>query len=293
VSPLPVSIVIPVLNEGKALIETINSIETAADLPREIVVVDDGSTDGCCEELRDGSYKRSMDIVLVTQKRCGVAGARNVGASIARQPFIVFLDAHCCVQSGWLSNLMNVIEKRDHSVACPAIRDRSEPHYVGCGATLVGRGLRYRWIPVQGERPTEVGIIPGGCMALSRELFEGLGKFDGMKHYGFEDVEFCFRAWRLGAVLLAVPTARIEHLFRGGQPFEVPQASFIYNAARTAVLHLAGERLKATLDALSMHPDFTNQIIELFAGDIFERKSLIGARVCKNMEEYFEAFPIQ
>jgi GT2 family glycosyltransferase len=285
--------VIPVLNEGKAMIETINAIEATSDLPKEIVVVDDGSTDGCCEELRASGYKRRMDVVLVTQKRRGVAEARNLGASIARQPFIVFLDGHCCVQSGWLSSLMDVLEKRTHTVACPAIRDGREPHYVGCGATLVGQGLRYRWLPVQAERPTEVGIIPGGCMALSRELFKDLGEFDRMKHYGFEDVEFCFRAWRLGAALLAVPTARVEHVFRGAQPFDVPQASFIYNAARTAILHLAGQRLKVTLDALSIYPDFTRQIIELFAGDIIERKSFIDARACRNMDEYFAAFPIQ
>lgn len=292
-NPLPVSIVIPVLNEGKALIATIESIEATADLPREIVIVDDGSTDGCCEILRDRGLKRNMNIIVSKQKRCGVAGARNIGASIARQPFIVFLDAHCCVQSGWVSNLINVLEKRHHSVACPAILDSCKPAYAGCGATLVGQGLRYRWLPVQGEQPSEVGIIPGGCVALSRELFEDLGEFDRMKHYGFEDVEFSFRAWRLGAPLLGVPTARIEHQFRSHQPFEVPRASFIYNAARTAVLHLTGERLKAMLSALSVHPDFTNQLIELFAGDILERKSLIDARACKNMEEYFEAFPIQ
>ena len=114
-----------------------------------------------------------------------------------------------------------------------------------------------------------------------------------MKHYGLEDVEFSIRAWRLGALLLAVPTGRIEHLFRSGQPFEVPQTSLLYNATRTAVLHLTGKRLKATLEALSMHPDFAKQMIELFAGDVFERRSLIDERACKDMEEYFEAFSIQ
>lgn len=290
VNHLPVTIVISALNEGKALAETINSISATTDLPKEIVVVDDGSTDACCDELLNNVNKQHMDIVLVTQKRLGIAGARNVGASIAKQPLLVFLDAHCLVHPGWLVSLVNIIETSPENIVGPAVRDRNEPDYVGCGAKLIGRGLRYQWNPVQGEYPTEVGIIPGGCMALSRELFENLGGLDNMRHYGFEDVEFCLRAWRLGARLLAVPASRIEHWFRSRQPFDVPQASFIYNAVRAAVLHLTGERLKATLDTLSKHPEFVQQMIDLIASDVFTRKSVIDNRACRDIQEYFDAF---
>ena len=287
---LPVTIVISALNEGKSLVETINSIGATTDLPQEIVVVDDGSTDGCCDELVNNVNKQNIDIMLVTQKRLGIAGARNIGASMAKQPFLVFIDAHCLVYPGWLASLVNVIETSQQNIAGPAIRDRNEPDYIGCGAKLVGRELRYQWNPVQNENPTEIGIIPGGCMALPRELFENLGGFDNMKHYGFEDVEFCLRAWRLGARLLGVPASRIEHWFRNSQPFEVPYTSFTYNAVRTAVLHLTGERLKETLNALSRHPDFMPQMIDLIADDMFTRKSVIDNRACRDIREYFAAF---
>jgi GT2 family glycosyltransferase len=290
VNRLPVTIVISALNEGKSLAETINSIGATTDLPQEIVVVDDGSIDGCCDELPNNVNTSPMNIVLVTQKRLGISGARNVGASIAKQPFLVFLDAHCLVHSGWLASLVDVIETGQQNIVGPAVRDRNEPDYIGCGARLVGRELRYEWNPVQNKYPTEIGIIPGGCMALSRELFENIGGFDTMRHYGFEDVEFSLRAWRLGTRLLGVPASRIEHWFRTCQPFEVPYASFTYNAIRTAVLHLTGERLKDTLHALSRHPDFMPQMIDLLSGDIFTKKSVNDHRACRDIQEYFAAF---
>lgn len=287
---LPVTIVISVLNEGKLLAETINSIGATTDLPQEIVVVDDGSTDGCCDYLVNNVNTQHMDIKLVTQKRLGIAGARNVGASMSKQPFLVFIDAHCLVHSGWLASLVNVIEIGQQNIVGPAVRDRNEPNYIGCGAKLVGRELRYQWNPVIDENIKEIGIIPGGCIALSRELFENIGGFDNMKHYGFEDVEFCLRAWRLGARLLGVPTSCIEHWFRNSQPFEVPYMSVTYNAVRTAVLHLSGERLKETLIALSRKTDFVPQLIDLIADDVFTRKSVIDNRASRDIREYFSEF---
>jgi hypothetical protein len=122
------------------------------------------------------------------------------------------------------------------------------------------------------------------------ELFESLGNFDNMKHYGFEDVEFCLRAWRLGARLLGVPMSCIEHWFRRSQPFEVSYSSITYNAVRTAVLHLSGERLKETLNVLSRNTDFVPQMIDLIAGDVFTRKSAIDNRACRDIWDYFAEF---
>jgi GT2 family glycosyltransferase len=275
-----VTIVVCALDEGTALAETIESIHASYDLPREIVVVDDGSADGCCDRLPEDPRAQRTDLKLVTQARVGVAGARNVGASLATQPYLVFLDAHCLVHPGWLADLVKVMAANPGSLVGPAVGDRDEPDAIGCGAKLVGCDLRYRWNPVRGQNPIEVGIIPGGCLGVSRALFGTLGGFDAMRHFGFEDVEFCLRAWRLGARLLGVPVSRIDHRFRGGHPFEVPRSSFVYNAVRTAILHLDGERLKATLTSWSRHPDFTHQMIDLISGDVLHRKSAINSQAC-------------
>lgn len=84
-----ISVVIPLYNKYNYICEAINSVLAQTFLPMEIIVVDDGSTDGGASLVRQ--YKNSL-IRLVQQENSGVSAARNRGLVEAKGNIIAFLD---------------------------------------------------------------------------------------------------------------------------------------------------------------------------------------------------------
>lgn len=90
--PFDVTVVIPVHNRPTAVREAIDSV-LAQDVPAEIVVVDDGSTDDTPIALRAAADAHPDRIVVVTQANAGPAAARNAGVATAGAPLVTFLDS--------------------------------------------------------------------------------------------------------------------------------------------------------------------------------------------------------
>lgn len=84
------SVVIPLHNRREGVVACLDSVLRQSCLPDEIIVVNDGSTDGGQVLARQRFGDR---IVLIDQDNCGVAAARNAGIRIARNEFICLLDA--------------------------------------------------------------------------------------------------------------------------------------------------------------------------------------------------------
>ena len=88
-----VSVVIPVFNSGVSAIAAVNSVLSQTVKVRQIVVVDDGSTDGS-GELVFSAFEGIPDVVRVFQiENLGAAGARNFGILQANSAYIAFLDS--------------------------------------------------------------------------------------------------------------------------------------------------------------------------------------------------------
>ncbi len=87
---MKVSVIIPVYNGERFISEAIRSVlmQTLDSQEYEVVVVDDGSTDGSAEKIQE--YRGR--IVYVSQRNAGVSAARNAGVNIARGEYIAFLD---------------------------------------------------------------------------------------------------------------------------------------------------------------------------------------------------------
>ncbi|MFC1888281.1 glycosyltransferase [Thermodesulfobacteriota bacterium] len=83
-----ISIILPVYNGQRLLRETLESVLDQTYTSFEVVAIDDGSTDNSLEVLR--AYEN--DIVVHSQKNCGVAATRNSGVQLARGDLIAFLD---------------------------------------------------------------------------------------------------------------------------------------------------------------------------------------------------------
>ena len=85
-SPL-ITVIIPTFNRISLLKETVDSVRNQSFRDFEIIVVNDGSTDGTGEWLRD-----QTDLRVIEQSNLGIATARNNGAAAAKGDWLAFLD---------------------------------------------------------------------------------------------------------------------------------------------------------------------------------------------------------
>ena len=87
---MKISVVIPLYNKKHTIIETVKSIQDQTFQPLEVIIVNDGSTDGSEKLIKDCNYPI---VKLITQCNMGVSSARNRGIDEAKGEWIAFLDA--------------------------------------------------------------------------------------------------------------------------------------------------------------------------------------------------------
>lgn len=104
------TIIIPYYNLGKYIIETIESAFNSNYEDKEIIIIDDGSTElDSIEKLREIKEKYK-EIQVITIENAGLANARNVGASFASGEFITFLDADDLIDSTFYSKAVSILK---------------------------------------------------------------------------------------------------------------------------------------------------------------------------------------
>ncbi len=199
---IPASIVITSLNEGELLRQTVDHHLTRLPRGGEIVVVDDGSSDGSADFLSD-SYEGVK--LLRPPERLGVARARNFGAEHAQGEVLVFSDAHVVVPADWSVPLLEVLARPEAGAVAPAI---SMMRSGGVGSTGYGQkwrdaSLEMEWLGRQSgpqkDAPYPAPLLCGCFLALRHDLFREIGGFDaGMVLWGAEDSELSIRLWTLG-----------------------------------------------------------------------------------------------
>lgn len=107
-TPVTIAVVVPLYNKRPHIADTIESILAQSVLPTEIIVVDDGSTDGSAEVV---ARYEEHNVRLISQKNAGVSAARNLGVESSTSEWIAFLDA----DDLWLPNHINVLRRVIHA----------------------------------------------------------------------------------------------------------------------------------------------------------------------------------
>ena len=103
-----ISIITPVYNAEKTLRRCVDSILRQSYADWELLLVNDGSTDGSVEEVRSVHDDR---IRIIVQQNAGVAAARNRGIAEARYDFVAFLDADDEWKPAYLETQYNLVKK--------------------------------------------------------------------------------------------------------------------------------------------------------------------------------------
>ncbi len=248
--PMRASIVIASLNEGDKLWRTVGScLKTAAGLGCEVVVADDGSTDGSLGELR----RRFPQARIVTHaERLGVSPTKDLAGRSAGGEVLVFLDGHCKPEPGALARLVAGVEATGgRAILTPAVpaldaeRWENKMHQVGQGYRIDLEQFDCGWIGL--ERMRESGEVPGRllyespaligcCLAIGRAAYERLWGFDpDMRMWGVEDLDFGLKAWLMGHPILHDSEAVVGHRFRAGfDNYAVPMEHIVANQLRMA-----------------------------------------------------------
>ena len=197
------SVVIPTYNRKPILIKCLKALENQKIKnfikDYEVILVDDGSTDGTLEWLADNATE-FPHVKTFSQSHQGPAAARNLGVKQANGDTIVFIDSDLIVTETFLQAHANALAK---------------------GAAKKGsdRLFTYGWVinTCNFDNPTaepykitdfSAAYFATGNVAISRKWLEKAGLFDTQfKLYGWEDLELGVRLKKLGLKLIKCPEA--------------------------------------------------------------------------------------
>jgi hypothetical protein len=282
------SVVVITRNEGARLRRTVDDLLTSTPRGSEVIVVDDGSTDGSVQAVeQEGTVN-----VVRTAERLGVAKARNLGAHHARGDVLVFADAHVKAAGPWWRPLLAALITPRVGAVNPSIRVMGADHHVE-GLTFSGPELNVAWLPNGGSAPHPVPFLTGCFLAMRREVFEEVGGFDaGMVGYGAEDLDLCLRLWRMGYECLVVPEARVAHRFRR-RPAELDEVGFVHNVLRLATVHLGPDRLVRATESLRRHHAFPAALARLMTSDAGLRRTAVAATCTHDDRWFLDRFAIR
>lgn len=196
-----VTVIIPVKNRVELTRQCLRGIrETVTDISYEIIMVDNGSTDGTAEFVRElGDDIR----YIYNEHGANFSASNNQAAAVAKGEYLVFLNNDTLPQPGWLSAMLETHQRHPDvgSVGAKLLYPETD--------TIQHAGVLVRNYPnpvspyhvhhhfahdapaVNTER--EYPCVTAACMLIRKELFDQLGGFDEGFVFGYEDVDLCLR----------------------------------------------------------------------------------------------------
>jgi len=286
-----VSFVIPTVNEGDNLFATIQSLRDTTEVDYEIIVVDNGSTDGSTDFIEQEGDPRNR--LFRSEHRLGVAGARNFGAAFAEGDFLIFVDAHVLFPYNWIAPILENLGGQGVGMVVPTVSAWGSPESRGYGMSWTNERLDVEWLGLQSTDPYAVPLAAGLFQACRWDFFHEIGGFDpGMKGYGHEDLEFCLRIWLLGYQVMIVPEVEISHLFRDSATYSVKWIDVMYNLLRTIYAHFNTERIGRIILQFQSDPPFNDALKRMNFSDIWSRRRTLELKRKYDDDWFFSTFGI-
>jgi len=226
-----VSVIVPLYNDEPYLDEALRSILDQTRPPEQIIVVDDGSTDGSVEVAR----KYLPRITVLTQANQGAAGARNLGIAAATGDVIAFLDADDLWTADSLQRRLDVLE--------------ADP---GVDAVY---GLVEQFISPDVDAPTRERLhLPegqtaarfAGAILVRRRVFDRVGVFDPALRVG-EMIDWSARLQDSGAKVAVIEDLVMRRRIHGANTMlnKAPGHGDYLRALRASVARKAAKQSAA------------------------------------------------
>lgn len=204
----------------------------------QIIVADNGSTDGSVEYLRH--HFPGLRLIVFPENN-GYTGGYNRALGQIEAPYYVLLNSDVEVLEGWLPPLVRAMDNHPEIGVCmPRILSWTKPshfEYAGaCGGFIDRYGFPFCRGRIlshieedkgQYNNPIPVFWASGTCMMVRSELFHRLGGLDNAFFAHMEEIDFCWRVQWAGSQVWVIPQSAILHVGGGTLPNNSPRKLFL------------------------------------------------------------------
>jgi len=254
-----VSIIIPTYNRKCFLREAVNSVLNQTYKDFELIVIDDGSTDGTQEMIKEFGGK----IIYKSQENRGASSARNVGISMSKGKLISFLDSDDVWHKEKLSEQMKFFKEHPEAKIC-----YTDEIWVRHGVRVNPMRKHQKYSGWVFDKCLPLCIISISSVMIRREVFDEIGLFD-------EDLPACedYDMWlRISA---RYPVYFIEKKLitkRGGHPDQLSRKFIGLDRFRIKALE---KILSSDILDEKMHSSAFKELkrkCEIYANGCFKRR---------------------
>ncbi len=209
---LDASVIVATRDRHDLLADLVSSLAQSAVLPRELIVVDDGSV----RPVDEHQLRRSLPVrvrVVRNERSVGPGAARNRGVHASRGEILLFTDDDCVVDAGWAEHLVAALVGGNEELGGVGGRVRARDRDVVSRYYELHRILEPR--AHDAAHPRRVPYLVTANCAIRRDAFMRAGGFDGrIPAAGGEDAALSMRIVKRGYHFEHVPEAVVHHRFR-------------------------------------------------------------------------------
>ncbi len=254
-----VTILIPNYNGKKWLAQCLPTVEKSTYRNKEIVVVNNGSTDDSAEFLKK-NYPNVR--VIEIKKNRGYAGANNFGVGKAFGKYVLLLNNDTQVTSSFLEPLVEKMEE-DKGIGAiqPQIRSMTNKDLIdsiGSFFTFTGFLYHYGYFqPVKFkkyQKELSVYSVKGACFLMKRKDYIDLGGIDESFVTYVEESDLCHRILLSGKKIIYVPQSIVYHFGGGDMSIMTKSEVVIFRSFRNRfVSYIKNLSMKKLILVLPIH----------------------------------------
>ncbi len=255
-----VSIIIVNWNGLSQMEECLDSLSKISYKNYEVIVSDNGSTDGSLQYFTKIKNKFPKLLIIKNGKNLGFAEGNNIGLENSKGTLILLLNNDVLVSPGFLEPLVKrlSIDKKVGGIQ-PKIMSYPKKEIIdSVGSYLLDTGFLYHFGHNKPDNPKynkekEIFSMKGACMLFRKSVLDRTGFFDKDYFAYFEETDLCQRIWILGYKVLYTSTSKIYH--KGGETAKKLNNSFVlYHSYKNRIYtYLKNLELKTILLVLPVH----------------------------------------
>lgn len=235
------TVIIPFLNEGEEIANTLHNLRETADSQLQILLIDDASTDNYNYEKIAKTYSAKY---IKHKVRKGVAASRDEGINVIDTEYFVLLDGHMRFKHyNWNKVLLEHLLSEQKTIWCARTRAITKQNNKVIiwdnGAKAFGAYMKLwkgswnlEWNYIDPDPKCEVVDIPcvlGACYASNKKYWQYLGGLNGLFQYGLDEQMISTKVWLSGGKCKLIKSLEVGHIYRTEFPYTVNNGTCVFN----------------------------------------------------------------